>query len=249
MKYCLYILTLFLSLSSLYAQEQDRQLLRGQVLYRNSSVANENVINTTAEKATITNSRGEFTIPVKVGDELIFTAVNYQIEILTVTEAMLANNRLVIEVNEKVTELDEVVISPERQEKFLELQNEEFKRYEYETDATAEVENIAMDPTTRGMKDGLNFVNIFKALASIGKDEPEAAQPKLKMSEVLRKVYDDRFFVADLNVPQDKIDDFLYYVDDHSPEYKLLLKDNEFQLIDFLVNQSKAYRAQLDAKQ
>ena len=42
--------------------------------------------------------------------------------------------------------------------------NEEFKQFEYETDATGEVQNIALDPTVRGMQDGLNFVNIFKAL-------------------------------------------------------------------------------------
>lgn len=97
------------------AQEDDRTLLRGTVLYRNSVVPNENVINTTAQLATITNERGEFTIPVKVGDELVFMAVNYQLQMVKVTEEILKNNRLVVEVTEKVTELDEVVVSPEDQ--------------------------------------------------------------------------------------------------------------------------------------
>ena len=46
----------------------------------------------------------------------------------------------------------------------LELQNEDFKGYEYETDQSTEVINIAQDKISRGLlKDGINFVNIFKS--------------------------------------------------------------------------------------
>ncbi|MCX2719246.1 hypothetical protein [Lentiprolixibacter aurantiacus] len=230
-----------------FAQDEDRRILRGKVLYRNSNVVNENVINTTTEMATITNERGEFAISVKEGDELVFTSLNYQIRILTVTREILDNNRLVIEVNEKVTELDEVTVSPENQKRFLELRNEEFKGYEYETDPTTKVVNIAEDPTVRGMQDGLNFVNIFKALFMSKKDAAPQGRT-LKVSEVLRQIYDDQFFVADLQLPQDKIDDFLIYCDDKLPSQSLLQRSNEFELIDFLVSQSKTYREVLNAE-
>ena len=232
-----------------YSQTDERRPLRGQVIYRNVPVPNENVINTTAEKATITNDKGEFLINVKEGDELVFTAINYQIEILKVTAEILAKNRLVVEVDEKVTELDEVTVSPENQKKFLQLQNEEFKQYTYETDATGEVQNIALDPTVRGMQDGVNFVNIFKALfLSKSKDAGETRTP-LKISEVLRQVYDDDFFVQDLQLPQEKIDAFLLYCDDKLPTQSLLRKDNEFQLIEFLVTQSREFRKGLNVEE
>ena len=98
---------LLASLAPLQGQEEDRTLLRGTVLYRNSVVPNENVINTTAQLATITNERGEFTIPVKEGDEVVFMAVNYQLQMVEITEDILKKNRLVVEVTEKVTELTE----------------------------------------------------------------------------------------------------------------------------------------------
>lgn len=223
-----------------YSQDDGRRLLRGQVLYRNSNVPDENVINTTSEKATITNDKGEFAIRVKLDDELVFTALNYQLEVIRITEEMLEKNRLVVEVNEKVTELDEVTVSPENQAKFLELKNEEFVQYEYDTDQSSEVVNIAQDKTVRGMRDGINFVNIFKALFAPGNSGDVAREP-LKVSEVLRYVYDDRFFVADLKIPQDQIDAFLLYCDTKIPPRELLRKENEFQLIDFLVTQSKLY--------
>lgn len=233
--------------AALFSQDDDgREILRGTVLYRNVPVPNENVINVDTENAVISMEDGQFAIPVKVGDQLAFTAVNYQLEVVEITDAILEKGRLVVEVNEKVTELDEVVVSPENQEKFLAIQNERFKEVEYEIDRSTEVENIALSQTERGMEHGINFVNIFKALANAGQNEDAEKRPRLKMSEVLRQVYDDEFFVVDLKLPQDKIDDFLYYVDESNPQYSLLLKDNEFQLLDFLVDESKAYREQLE---
>jgi len=228
-----------------FAQDDERRLLRGQVLYRNVSVPNENVINVTSEAGTITNGRGEFAIAVKEGDELAFTAVNYQLMVVKITSEILKNNRLVVEVNEKVTELDEVIVTPDDPERFIQVKNEEFKEFEYEQDRSTEVENIGMPRTGNLLRDGLNVANIFRVLLKPKKEKGQSG-PKLKVSEVLRQVYDDSFFVVDLKVPQDQIDAFLQYCDAQLPEQTLLRKDQEFQLIDFLVTQSKDFRKNLD---
>ncbi len=244
------LLSLFVVLTTinLEAQETNRSILRGQVLYRNVNVPNETVINITTEDATITDENGQFAIAVKVGDELAFTAVNYQLEVVKVSEELLKKGRLVVEVNEKVTELDEVIVTPEQQEKFLEMQSEEFKAYEYETDRSSEVRNIALSQTERGRQDDINFVNIFKALLKSASKKNKEERKIIKPSEVLRLVYDDEFFVIDLKLPQDQIDAFLLYLDTKNPTQSLLKKDNEFQLIDFLVTHSKTYLEEINAK-
>lgn len=238
-------LTLVLCVFVVNGQDNDRRLLMGKVLYRNINVANEYVINSTTEKATVTNDQGEFGIHVKVGDELVFTAVNYQYKVVKITEEILQDNRLVVTVNEKVTELDEVVITPDDPERYLKVKNEEFKGFEYEIDRESEVENVAMSDLDRGMQDGVNFVNIFRAIFKAKESTPEEG-PKLKVSQVLRQVYDDQFFVSDLKIPQDKIDAFLFYCDSKMPATTLLKKENEFQLIDSLVNHSKTFLAEMD---
>ena len=249
-KNILILILLIATVSQSYGQDQVRTLLRGKVMYRSSNVQNENVINVTTEQGVITNIDGEFAINVKEGDELVFTALNYQIKRVRITKEILDNNRLVVEVTEKVTELDEVVVTPENKEAFIKLKNEEFKKFEYGIDETTEVENIALSQTERGMQNGLNFVNIFKAIYKglKGEDGEKVEQKQLKVSEVLRQVYDDQFFVKDLGIPQDQINAFLYYCDSRLPEQSLLKKDHEFQLIDFLVNESKEFRKQLDDK-
>ncbi len=242
----LFVLVIFFS-STAWSQDDGRVILRGKVLYRNVNVPNENVINTTSEMATITNANGEYQIRVKVGDELVFSALNYQIEIVKITEEILRNNRLVIEVNEKVTQLQEVVVTPDQQERFLATKNKILKEeFEYEIDRSAEVENIALSQTERGMRDGLNFVGIYKALSKILKKNQVEAKAPLKVSDVLRQVYEDEFFVSDLSLPQDKIDAFLYYCDTKMPAQSLLKKENEFELIDFLVTESKIFLKELD---
>jgi len=248
-KYTIFFFLLsFLIGPAALGQDDTRRLLRGKVLYRNSNVANENVINSTAERATITNEQGEYAIPVKLGDLLVFTAVNYQIEVVEITQEILDRNRLVIEVIEKVTPLDEVVVSPENQERFLELKNEEFKEYQYETDPTTDVENIALDPTAKGLQDGLNFVNIFKALyAAVSGVKPEQ-RSALQMSDVLRQVYEEEFFVVDLKLKKEWVEPFLTYCDQKMPPPALLRKDNEFELLEFLVSQSEAFRAEISSE-
>ena len=208
MKSFLLAICCFLFVSIGFSQEDDRRFLRGQVLYRNSFVPDENVINTTAQTATVTNDKGEFMIKVKLGDELVFTAINYQLRIVIISDEILKRGRLVVEVNEKVTQLAEVVVTPEDQERFLEVKNEEFKDFEYEEDRSTEVENIATPQHLRGMLDGINFVNIFKALVKAN-TSVEEKRPPIKISQVMRQVYEDEFFVKDLKLPQDQIDAYL----------------------------------------
>ncbi len=241
--FSLLLLSVFLG----HAQVNDRQWLRGQVLYRDNNVVNENVINTNTQIATITDEDGRFMIQVKEGDQLVFTAVNYQLQVVKITNDILANKRLVVEVTEKVTELDEVVVSPENQEKFLEVKNEKFKEFEYEIDRSTEVRNVALLSQNERREGDINFVNIFKAIFSSRNQDTGEAVP-LKVSDVLRQVYDDEFFVVDLSLPQDEIDAFLLYCDDRIPSQSLLKKENEFQLIDFLVTQSREFRASLEEK-
>ncbi len=215
-------------------------ILRGKVLYGNNNVVNENVVNVTTGFATITNGNGEFQIRVSVGDELIFTALQYKLKTVRITEEIIQNNRLVVEVKEKITELDEVVIGPENTEKFIDLKEEEFKGFDYEQDKSTPITNAAVD--NNQLTYGINFVNIYRALFKSNRERNPSSE--LAFSEVLRQVYEDDFFVQDLQIAQEDIDKFLYFCDDRTPPRELLRQSNEFQLIDYLVDQSKAFKAQ-----
>jgi hypothetical protein len=237
---------LFFTFGLLFAQQSkspDLHLLRGQVLYRNSFVQDEAVVNSTRNFSTITDQNGAFEIYVAVGDELVFKAVNYQLEVVKITTDIIQNNRLVVEVTERVNELDEVVVGPENQQKFIELKNEEFKGYDYGIDRSTPVQNTVLSPSATGMRDGLNFVAMYKLLKSLlFSTDPE--KPSVPLSKALRTVYEDDFFLNDLGLELAEIELFLQFCDETIPARDLLRKENEFELIEFLVNSSAVFKQQ-----
>ena len=224
-----------------YSQDDYRTWIKGKVLYKNVNVSSANVINNTSQQATTTNDDGEFEIEVKLDDKLIFSSVQYQIRELNITKEILQRNRIVIDVNEKVNELEEVVVTPENQEKFLDLKEEEFKRFDYTFDKASRVNNVINEQGK--LVDGINFVNLYRLIRnSIKKDSNEnESNYKYNPSDLLRELYDDVFFSKNFLIPNDKINEFLLYCDDNFPDRILLKKDNEFELIEFLVKQSKKF--------
>ena len=97
-------------------------------MYRNSNVIAANVINNSNQNNTITDTNGEFEILAGVGDEIIFSSVEFKIRTVKITEEIMKKNRLVVEVNERVNFLDEIVISPRIQKSFLILKRRNSKK-------------------------------------------------------------------------------------------------------------------------
>jgi len=238
-KYFFVLVILFSSIS--FGQNDYRTWIKGKVLYKNVNVEGANVINNTSQIATTTNSEGEFEIEVKLNDKILFSSVQYQIREITITKDILQRNRIVVDVNEKVTALDEVVVTPENREKFLDLKEEEFKRFDYSSDKSTRVVNVINEQGK--LRNGLNFVNLYKLIANTinNKSNEESATFNYNPSDLIREVYDDVFFTKSLGIQKDKINEFLIYCDENFPSKILLKKDKEFELIDFLVKQSKKF--------
>ena len=222
------------------AQSDYRTWLRGKILYQNTNVVAANVVNTTTQKATISDDNGEYAIEVKMDDELVFTSLQYQIRVVKITKEILQRGRLVIDVNEKVTELDEVVVTPEQHQKFLDLRAEEFKEFDYERDRSTRVENTLMRQGQ--LYNGLNFVNVFKALYRlVDKGKSDEKVYSLQPSEVIRQLYDDTFFTEQLNIEKDKIGLFLVFCDVEIKTKELLEEKSDFEIMDFLVKAGEKF--------
>lgn len=230
-----YILALLGSL-----QAQVRLPIKGKLLYKNTNVVAANVVNNTAQTSTITDDEGEFEIEVSEGDEIVFSSVQYRIRSVTITPEILQKNRLVVAVNENITELKEVVVTPEDIDKFLDLKEEEFKGFDYEMDKSTRIVNRLTDD--RLVSNGIDFVNIAKLIASAFAGKTEDEKLRMKPSEILPKVFDNIFFTQDLQLQQDQVTDFLAFVDTQMKTSTLLKQSQQFQLIDYLINKSQEYR-------
>lgn len=226
--------------SPIILNSQDRIPIKGQLLYKNTKVIAANVINNTSQMNTITDSDGFFEIDVALGDEIIFSSVQYRIRSVIITDEILKKNRLVVSVNENINELKEVVVTTEDVEKFLDLKEEEFKGFDYEKDKSSKLINRAA--SNRQLSNGIDFVNIARLLASAIKNKTPDEQLNMKPSEILTLVFEPTFFEEDLGIQRNQVNIFLEYIDKKMKTSKLLKKDKEFELIDYLVDQSELFK-------
>ena len=225
---------------------QERKLIKGQLIYRNRNVVAANVVNNTAQLNTITDAEGAFEIPVALGDEVIFSSVQYLIRTVEITPEILKKNRLIITVNEKINALEEVVVTPENTEKFLDLKEEEFESYNYNKDKSTKLENTIV--TQGQLRNGLNIINIAKLIAKAVSNKSQEEKQKLKPSEILTYVFSDEFFVNDLALKNDQVTGFLEHIDKNLPSQQLLKTGQQFQLIDYLISESQKYIDKLNEK-
>ena len=234
------VIFILLSFSFVAFSQEKRVILRGKLMYRNSNLVAANVINNTNQNNTITDTNGQFEILAGVGDEIIFSSVEFKIRTIKITKEIMKKNRLVVEVNERVNFLDEIVISPENTDKFLDLKEEEFKKVDYIDDKSTAVENeiIRQNQLYRG----INIVNVAKLLANLLSESQIDDEIKLNPSKALPLVFDKNFFISDLGLKNFEIITFLELMD-KKPEIKNLLKKNkEFELIEYLFNESKKFK-------
>lgn len=68
------------------------------------------IINKTASKFTISNTHGEFTIPVQLNDTLLFSGISYKPKEIVVTKLILAAKICTVYLEELVNALDQVVV-------------------------------------------------------------------------------------------------------------------------------------------
>ena len=231
---------LFFILIIQFSYSQNRELIQGKVIYRNIDVPAANVINNTAQSSTITNDQGEFEIYAKEGDEIIFSSVQYIIRTVRVNKEILENKRIIVQINQRVRELDEIVVTPEDTQKFLDLKEEQFKGFDYLADKSTKIQNVLTD--NRQVVNGLNFVNIFKLLSSIV--DPKSDEEKLNIipSEVLPYVLEENFFSGVLELESFEINDFLSKLDSDTEMKNLILEKNQFLIIDYLLNKADTYK-------
>ena len=223
-----------------FSFSQERELIQGKVIYRNINVPAANVINNTSQTSTITNDQGEFEIFAKEGDEIIFSSVQYIIRTVRVNDEILKNKRLIVQINQRVRELDEVVITPDDTDKFLDLKEEQFKGFDYLADKSTKIENILTD--NRQFVDGLNFVNIFKLLSTLVDSKSEEEKLSILPSEALPLILEENFFTEILKLETFEVNDFLSQLDLDQEIKELIIEKNQFILIDYLLNKSDTYK-------
>ena len=255
----------FLFITTLiFGQDVDRITIKGRIVTGTSvSVQGIAIYNLTSEKETITDLDGSFEIKAGLNDRLVFKAIHLQLFELLIDEAILKSKTMNVHLNPVTYGLEEVYISKIELTGYLEQDQENIKVYplppmpdisyaslnfEYELapDALSPVRNEAL--RTDEIEFGIDGMAIIGALVglfvknkkSINKDN----KTPVFLEGDLRERYKTSFFKEIFGISSDKINDFILYAEDHGLTEKYLLPENQLDLLEFLMQQSKAYRLQ-----
>ncbi|MDP5202191.1 carboxypeptidase-like regulatory domain-containing protein [Flavobacterium sp. DG2-3] len=94
-----------------FGQKNDAKQLVGKVLEHSTPIEGVNIINNNTQVATVSDSEGNFLIPAKKGDVLVFSAVNLEPLKRRVVSEDLYPNTLVVKMTAKEVELKEVIVN------------------------------------------------------------------------------------------------------------------------------------------
>lgn len=97
----------FFLVSISYAQTVE---VKGKVIVEDDDIEGIHIINITANKFTITQENGDFTIPATLNDTIIFSAIKYKPKKIVITNDILKSKILNVYLTELVNQLDEVIV-------------------------------------------------------------------------------------------------------------------------------------------
>ena len=247
--------------------------LEGRVYSKDGDVAATHVSNITTNRGTITDADGFFTISVKLNDTLVFSAVQYKKKEVIVSFEILKNKMLEVTLEDALTQLNEVVVTPynltgnlNRDAKRLKIkpivtastlglpnayvkiktQNER-RLAEADSGKFIEFGNYKLDSTFNPMV----MINIYKIINRItGRTQTlkkyVAIDKEIALLKKVKRYYHDSIYEYELKIPKERINDFMNFCEVDSLYVDVVESNDILRLWEFLERNSVVYRKNND---
>jgi hypothetical protein len=246
MKKRIVLLVFIISYTMLKAQEK-RTFITGKTVLETTAIADVHVINKNTKIGTITNDNGGFTIPVKLGDSLYFSHLKYQHKLIIVTNKILLEHNFTISLDEKTVVLNEMVLGKQRS---IFYKDPEIITYNGPV-VNAEKLNLPYANTTAEKNNSIvqinsgvsvNLDNLINSLNGNTKrlKQLQKMSAEDKELEKIRKTFTDDFFITDLKIRKEYINQFLNDCIDKNI-IRIFKSNNILKLTKLLLSESKLY--------
>jgi hypothetical protein len=228
-----------------------------------SDVENIHVINKRAQAYTITDENGEFKIPVKHLDTIVFSSIRYKLKKVIVTHQMVYNKAIFVTLDEQVNELDEIIVGKILTgDLFSDVGNTEGDRpinffdvgipgYTGKIATQSERKlseasgyNTGLGSSGYGLGASIGFTPIINAIT--GRTKKLKRRVKLDRKETLMQSIKDRVgrdFFASNPLEEDYRMDFLYFCSDDPRFFERCENETDFNILLFLRMKYNQYNA------
>lgn len=185
------------------AFSQQEKTISGKVVVKDAMVGDIHVINLTNDKETLTNSKGEFSILVRLDDLLVFSAGHLDYMRKIVEQEDYDSGILKVEMTSKVNKLDEVVVKNYSNVNAVALGilSKPAKSY---TPAERRLYGATSSPIDA-------LINLLTGRTKMLEDGVEIEKKEFLL-EQLDGLYTDEFYLQELGIEKEKIKGFHYYL-------------------------------------
>lgn len=252
------LVILYFMVSFAFSQNINRIEVFGKIVVDSVDVEAITVYNTSSNKGTITDKNGQFSIKVALNDRIKFSALQFEKFIIVINDAILYSKIMTVFLVEKINKLDEVVLLPYGLSGDLTVDIESVKTFnpnldalyfgiknvdvfDFTDDYKSKVLNIAMEEDT--YFNGLNLINVIGLFVKpIFNNKKKNRINNSNTYQDLTTKYWLAYLQKNLNISENKINDFVYYIEDIGFDKGLMDEGKELQFLEFLINQSKEFQ-------
>ena len=221
-----FALTLLLGTFSIWSQNQNEKLLQGIIAADDALLSGIDVVNLGNEKVTLTNSKGEFSILAKADDILVFSSKSLEMRRVLIDEDDLNSGTITVNMYPKINELNEVIVKKSPIEGVSIIPGQ--KQY---TPAERKLHTA-----TNGILDAP--INWMSGRTEMLKKEV-AVERKERLLDKIGILYEDKYYIETLKVPEIYIDDFQRYIIEDK-EFTAALKVKNRTMMLFLISKLAA---------
>ncbi len=231
------ILFLLLLLSGFLQAQSDEQLLIGKVFVDSIKVEGVNIKNDRTEKTAVTNELGIFSIKVKVGDALVFSAVNLEIKRKVIQEEDLQQGQLMIKMSVRMNPLDEVIVNDNDgiSAESLHIIPANQKKYTAAERKLYTARSGVLDP----------LLNKISGRTKMLKKEVQVERNE-KLLRQLDGWFEENYYTDVLLIPKEYIKGFQYFLIEDSEFARALRAKNKTLTLFFVKRLGLDYRNLLD---
>jgi hypothetical protein len=244
MKQFLSLLFVFFLFSDCFSQTT--KPINGKVLSGGMALSGIDIVNMNSKKITKSDSNGSFSILGKTGDELFIISKEYLDQKIVLTQAQFDLNNLIITLEKKPIELDNVTIQRVESMK-IKVSQADLDEVKLEKQKNAlKVQNVY----TGEIENGVDFVRIGKGIANLfkNKDEEKTETPvnPINFKDYITTNFDNVFFIEQLKLNPEEINLFISYCEIDSKSKTILENQNLLETIEFMLSKNEDFKKPID---
>jgi hypothetical protein len=217
-----FVVLLFFATVCTWSQTSNEKILHGKIVADSASVVGIDVVNLGNEKVTVTNNKGEFSILAKADDILVFSSMTLEMKRMLVDQDDLKSETITIYMTPKINELNEVIVKRNVAEGIS-----IFNVQKHYTPAERKLYTA-----TSGLLDAP--LNWLSGRTEMLKKEI-IVERKERMLNKVGILYEDKYYIQTLKIPEIYIDDFQRYLIEDK-EFAAALKVKNRTMMLFLIS-------------